>query len=310
MIFLILFAAFCLLILSAAFLIFRLTLYTPNKTQNNDFQLYKSRQMEPFREQVLVMIRELNARPFETVSVTSFDGLKLYGRYYHQTEGAPLAICFHGYRGTPSRDFSGGTRIYLEKGYNLLMAEQRGHKRSEGHRITLGIKERLDCLSWARYAAERFGGDTPAVLCGISMGAATVLMASALDLPKNIRAVIADCPYTSPKAIILKVASSTGLPGMLIYPIIWLAARLFAGFDPNAADSRDAVKQSPVPILLIHGEEDHLVPCEMSREIAAAAPERIEFHTFPDAGHGLSYLADPERYKAICMAFLDRYISQ
>ena len=310
MIILIIFAVLCLLILSAAFLIFRLTLYTPNKTQNNDLHLYESRQMEPFREQVLGMIRELNARPFETVSITSFDGLKLYGRYYHQKDGAPLAICFHGYRGTPSRDFSGGTRIYLQKGYNLLMAEQRGHKRSEGHRITLGVKERLDCLFWARFAEERFSENTPAMLCGISMGAATVLMASALDLPKNVKAVIADCPYTSPKAIMLKVAGSTGLPGKLLYPLIWLAARLFAGFEPSAADSREAVKQSPVPILLIHGEADHLVPCEMSREIAATAPEKIEFHTFPDAGHGLSYLVDPERYKAICTAFLDKYISQ
>ena len=308
MIFLILFAGLCLLILLAAFLIFRLTLYSPNRSQNNDHHLYESSQMIPFRDSVHAMIDELNARPFETVSVTSFDGLKLYGRYYHLADGAPLAICFHGYRGTPSRDFSGGTRIYFDKGFNVLMAEQRGHKRSEGHRITLGVKERRDCLTWVRYAVERFGEDTPAVLCGISMGAATVLMASALELPANVKGIIADCPYTSPKEIMLKVAGGMGFPHGPVQPFIWLAARLFGGFSPTAADSREAVKAARVPILLIHGEEDHFVPCEMSREIAAAAPEKIEFHTFPDAGHGLSYLVDPERYKDICTAFLDKNI--
>ena len=301
-------AVLCLLVLGAAFLIFRLTLYSPNRSQNDDHHIYENGQMAPFRDRVHAMIDELNARPFDTLTISSFDGLKLYGRYYHQKNGAPLAICFHGYRGTPSRDFSGGTRIYLEKGFNLLMAEQRGHKRSEGHRITLGIKERQDCLTWTRFARDRFGAETPIVLCGISMGAATVLMASALQLPENVRGVIADCPYTTPEAIIRKVCRGTGLSDKLLYPFTWLAARLFAGFDPAAADTREAVKQSPLPFLLIHGEEDHLVPCDMSREIAAAAPDKVELHTFPEAGHGLSYLVDPERYARICSAFLDKII--
>ncbi|MBO4873578.1 MAG: alpha/beta fold hydrolase [Lachnospiraceae bacterium] len=309
MIFLILFAILCLLTLSAAFLIFRLTLYSPNKSQNDDHTLYDSDQIRPYRAKVLTMIDELNAIPFETHTIRSFDGLTLYGRYYHQTDGAPLAICFHGYRGTPSRDFSGGIRIYREQGFNILMAEQRGHKRSEGHRITLGVKERQDCLDWVRYAAAHFGENTPIVLGGISMGAATVLMASALDLPGNVKGIIADCPFTSPKEIMLKVAGGMGFPRGPVYPFIWLAARLFGGFSPTAADSREAVKAAKIPILLIHGEADHFVPCGMSREIAAAAPEKIAFHTFPDAGHGLSFLTDPQRYQQIVTDFLDRVLT-
>ena len=308
MLFLYLCLSVCLLSLFAAFLVFRLTLYTPNKTQNDDHRLYNSGQMKPFREQVIAMIDRLNALPFETVTTVSFDGLTLYGRYYHQKDGAPLAICFHGYRGTPSRDFSGGAMIYREQGINLLMVEQRGHKRSEGHRITLGVKERQDCLYWAEYAVRRFGTQTPLILCGISMGAATVLMASELALPPNVKGIIADCPYTSPKEIMLKVAAGMGVPRQLAWPLIRLSAGLFGGFSPTAADCRHAVKKAPVPILLLHGEADHFVPCEMSREIAAAAPERIAFHTFPEAGHGLSFLADTPRYRSIVERFLQQIL--
>jgi len=64
-----------------------------------------------------------------------------------------------------------------------------------------------------------------------------------------------------------------------------------------------------VPILLIHGEADRFVPCELSRQIAEANPEMIEFHTFPGAGHGVSYLADTERYTKLVRDFCEKIFS-
>ena len=92
------------------------------------------------------------------------------------------------------------------EGYNVLLAEQRAHFRSGGHTITYGIRERRDVLSWVTYANSRFGTDRPIYLFGISMGAATVVMAADLDLPDNVRLICADCPYSSPKDIICHVA--------------------------------------------------------------------------------------------------------
>ena len=291
---------------AACFFLYRFALYTPNRKQNDDHNVFDSQQYRPYLEQIHEMIDTLNARPYETVQIRSFDGLALYGRYYHVRDGAPLAICFHGYRGTPSRDFAGGTKMYLQEGNNLLLIEQRGHKRSEGHRITLGVKERLDCLAWAHFGAELAGEGVPVMLAGISMGAATVLMASELDLPASVKAIVADCPYTTPMEIMLKVARGMHVPRFLGIPLIYLMSRVFGGFSPTAADTREAVRHAHVPILLIHGEDDHFVPCDMSREIAAAAPDLIEFHTFPGAGHGFSYLIDPARYETLLHAFCER----
>lgn len=294
------------LILCADYAVFRIIFRSPNDTQNNDFSIPRSDQTDPLLEEITEMIRTLNAKPFERVGVTSFDGLRLAGRYYHRKDGAPLAILFHGYRGTPSRDFSGGTQFYFGEGFNVLMIEERAHCTSEGHVITFGVMERRDCLTWIDWARERFGETTPILLCGISMGAATVLMASGLELPDNVKGIVADAPFTSPREIIRKVAVDRKLPPWLVWALASLGARIFGRFDPTAADAAEAVKHSPVPILLIHGEDDRFVPCEMGRKIAAANPGKTELHTFPNAGHGLSFLVDRTRYERIARDFIRR----
>ena len=133
----------------------------------------------------------------------------------------------------------------------------------------------------------------------------TVLMASGLPLPANVKGIVADCPYTSPKEIIMKVCRDMKLPARPLWPLVWLAARLFARFDPNAADAARAVTRTPVPVLLIHGEDDRFVPAYMSEPMAAANPARVTRATFPGTGHGLSYLEDTPRYQKLTRDFIE-----
>jgi len=189
-------------------------------------------------------------------------------------------------------------------GFNALVVDQRAHGNSSGHSITFGIKERLDCLGWIDYLNHRFGQETPIILSGLSMGAATVLMTAELNLPQNVACIIADSPYSSPFDIIMKVSKDEGFPPGLCAPFLHLGARFFGGFQLCFCTAKDAVRKAQVPILLIHGEDDHFVPCEMSLEIAANCASRIEVATFPGAGHGLSYLTDPLRYEKVVCRFL------
>lgn len=295
-------------VLAASYAVYRVAFHSPNRTQNDDYCISRGEQMDAQRDTIIGMIAKLNERPYEEVYITSDDGLRLRGRYYRGREGAPIVIGCHGYRGTPSRDFSGGTAMYLGAGFHLLMIEQRAHCGSEGHTITFGVRERYDCLRWIDYVRGRFGADRPILLGGISMGAATVLMASGLDLPDNVKGIVADAPYTSPGAIIRKVCGDLHIPAGLAWPFLWLGARLFGGFDLSQkdADAAEAVRAARVPILLIHGEDDRFVPCDMGRKIAAANPALIEIHTFPEAGHGLSFLVDRPRYERIAQDFFAR----
>ena len=268
--------------------------------------LFRSTQEQ--HDRCISLIDALNARPYERVSILSHDGLRLSGRYYHTADGAPLAILCHGYRGTPSRDFCGGANICLSRGFNVLMIEERAHCSSEGHSISFGINERYDVLNWTRYAAERFGPETKILLGGISMGAATVLMASELDLPQNVRGILADCPYTTPEEIITLTGKKLKFPMEALFPFVRLAAKLFGGFTLGGVNAASAVRHTKVPVLLIHGEADDFVPIEMSRKIHASNPDMVEFHTFPGAGHGQSCVVDFDRYKKIITDFTDRVL--
>lgn len=249
------------------------------------------------------LAQKLVAEPFERVSIRSRDGLLLTGRYYHITDSNRLEILFHGWRSNALRDACGGAKIARDVGFNQLIVDQRAHGDSEGKTVTFGILEKYDCLDWVNYAVERFGKDVQILLGGVSMGAATVLMASALQLPENVKAITADCGYTSPEAIIRKVCRDMGIPDRLGYPFVRMSARVFGGFSLADGGAVEAVRSARVPIMIMHGEEDDFVPFSMSREIYDACASPKQYLSVPRAGHGVSYFYDIEGYSKAVGAF-------
>ncbi len=263
----------------------------------------------PFLPKIHYMIDKLVEIPCEEITIKSRDGLKLFARYYHKVDGAPIMLKVHGYNGCPLRDFCGGGVESIDKEYNVLLIDQRSHEHSEGKTTTFGIKEKNDIVSWCKYLIKRFGKDTKIVLYGISMGAATVLMASAhKKLPKNVKGVVADCSYSSPKDIIIKVATEDmHLPGKLFFPLIKLGARVFGHFGLTSDSPVKAVKKTRLPLLIIHGTADSFVPYHMSEKIfEAAAPKDKKLLLFKGAYHGISYMNNEKVYIGELRAFMER----
>ena len=251
---------------------------------------------EPFREKMENWIREARAMPHEDVQIRSFDGLRLQGKFYEYAPGAPVEIMFHGYRGNAERDMSGGVHRCFRVRRSALVVEQRCSRGSEGNTITFGINERRDCLKWVEFATAYLGADCKIILTGISMGAATVMMAAGEKLPPNVAGILADCGYTSAKAIMFDVMRKMKLPPKLCYPFVKLGAKLFGHFDLDETSPVEAMQRCTLPVIFFHGEADDFVPCDMSRENYEACTGRKKLITIPGAGHGLSYAVDPERY--------------
>lgn len=291
-------------ILAAAFLLFLLLCYIcyllafrRHKPSKEEYDLPNGAIYEPFREAMIHWADETRKLPHEDVSITSFDGLTLRGKYYEYAPGAPIELMFHGYRGSSERDMSGGVQRCFSIGRSALVIDQRAGGASEGKTITFGILERRDCQSWAWFMAERFGPKQPLILTGISMGASTVMMASALDLPENVVGIVADCGFTTPRQIIQKVLRQLKLPAAVLYPFIYWGAKLFGRFDLEEASATEALKKCTVPVFFAHGEDDDFVPREMTiaNYNACAAPKTL--FLAPGAGHGLSFPVDKEGYK-------------
>ena len=292
---------FALLALAALPVYFRV--FYNKKSRDITREVLRGPDYDRFHDEMLSTIDNALKIPFEGVYARAYDGKKLFGRVYLRRPGAPFHIQFNGYKGNGIRDFSGGLQPALGEGGNVLLVDQRSHGLSEGRTISFGVKERRDVLTWVRYVTDRFGAETPVYLEGVSMGAATVLMAGDLALPACVRGIIADCPYSSPFGIVSSVGRK--MVGRLIvpaYPLIFLAALLYGRFNIFSSTALRSAGSIRVPVLLIHGTADNFVPVAMSRAIYARNPSMITFVEVNGAPHGLSYFQDHELY---CRAFRD-----
>lgn len=300
--FLIVLLSLLIIVLTASFVVYRRSFYTPVKHQNDLGYLTVH---HPFAVAMKDMTEEVMKRKCEMVYITSADGLRLEGRYYTSSEkDAPTAILFHGYRGVCLIDMAGVLPLFLALGFNVLLVSERGCMGSGGHTVTFGIKETEDALGWVGYVRKRNGKNTKIYLMGISMGAHTVLNTADKLGSADVRGIIADCPYTSSRAIIDKVLAGSHFPPRLLGWFVNLTTSLWGGFRLSRTGAVESVKNSSVPVLLIHGTGDRLVPFSMSEEIKAASPSRVTLVSVKDAPHAQSFLYDREKYEKAVRDFV------
>lgn len=248
--------------------------------------------------------RWLEGRDAEEQYITSFDGLKLYGRLFRNGNSNTTIIMMHGFRSTAEHDFSLAFEFYFNKGFNLLIPDQRSHGKSEGKFITYGAYESRDVISWAEHINTIFP-DGSLYITGVSMGATTVLMAIEQGLPTNVLGIIADCGFTSPAEIIKKVMKKDlKVPLFPFYYTTRAVTKLLTGFDFEEYSAVRAVRESKIPILFLHGKSDGFVPFYMGEEIYSAAACRKKAVWVEGADHGCSFLIDREGCTKALYGFL------
>ena len=303
-------AGLAVLALLTSLICFLMVFYSPKRKPlgPDEYEIPDGEIYEVYRKDMVEWTKSIRSMPHEDVKIISHDGLTLRGKYFEYDANAPLEILFHGYKGNAERDLCGAVERAFAVKRNALIVNHRAAGPSDGHVISFGINERRDCLGWINFAIDKFGTDVKIVITGISMGAATVMMASGEDLPENVISVLADCGYTSPKEIICKVVKDMKLPVRLLYPFIKLGARIYGGFDLEESSPIDAMKKCTIPIVFVHGDADDFVPYDMSvRLCEACASEKKILVTVKDAGHGLAYPKDRDGYVNQLNAIYDEW---
>ncbi len=294
------------LALVISFICFRIAFFSKREKEVSDeFSLPDGEIYKAYKDVMQKWADEVFGTETERVEITSFDGLKLRGKYYEYKKGAPIELMLHGYRGRAERDLCGGVQRCFALGRNALLVDQRGCGHSEGKILSFGIKEKRDCLDWINFIINHFGSDVKIILTGISMGASTVLMAAGEKLPENVVGVLADCGFTSAREIIKKVIRDMKLPPNLSYPFVKLGARLYGGFNIEETSAIESVKKIKVPVIFFHGESDDFVPVDMSKENYAVCNAPKKLVTVAGAGHGLSFPVDQKNYLLEVANFFD-----
>ena len=248
--------------------------------------------------------RALRELGLEQVAIRSKDGFVLRARWYPSEGAKRTVILAHGWRSRWDVDFSVSAPFFHDKGCNLLLIEQRCHGESGGDLISYGIVERYDVLSWLDWLDANHPG-FPVYLCGVSMGAATMLMTAELPVAERVSGIIADCGYSTPDEIVkLTVGKTLGGMTAPTMAAVNLNCKLRGGFTLGSASPVQAMaRNTAIPCLFIHGDADDFVPVRMSIENFYACQAPKELFIVPGAGHGLSYLANTEGYQQKVLDF-------
>lgn len=262
---------------------------------------------EAFLQRLQAASQELAHRPHEIRTLQAQDGTLLTGHYFGCDAPRRLVLAMHGWRSSWSNDFGLIAPFLLENRCAVLFAEQRGQGSSGGAYMGLGALERYDCVCWAKALAEEFP-KLPLYLAGISMGAATVLMSTAFTLPETVKGIIADCGFTTPNAICHHVARNNlhVSYGLRAFTADKLCKRKNAE-GLRGCSAPQALAESSIPVLFVHGTDDSFVPVEMTFENykACAAPKHL--FLVPGADHGMSYYLDKEGYEQALLHFWALY---
>ena len=244
-------------------------------------------------------------QPHEDVYKSSGDGLQLHATFFPQGNRDKVVICFHGYTSQGMSDYIGLSDYYLKRGYSMLLVDARAHGQSEGEYIGFGCLDRIDACAWMDWVIGTCGKDSRIVLHGTSMGAATVLMASGLNLPRQVKGIVSDCAFTSPKHVFTHVLRSMyHLPAFPMMQITDYMNRKKAGYGLDECNAAREVQKAKVPVLLIHGDADTFVPCSMCDEIERNCASETTKLIVKGAAHAESYYKDMEAYENALTEFL------
>ena len=261
--------------------------------------------LDPTVEQLSEALRET---PMETVAIRSRDNYVLRAHWYPVEGAKRTVILVHGWHSRWYVDFSASSPFLHDNACNLLLIEQRSHGESGGDLIAYGITERYDVLSWIEWIEQNHGG-LPLYLCGISMGAATVLMTAGLPIAGRVQGILADCGYSTPQEIVSLALKKNigGLAGPTLAAVN-LNCKLREGFTLKDYTPIEAMTaNTEVPCLFVHGDADKVVPWRMSLENYYACRAPKDLLIVNGAAHGMSFLVDPARYKQKILDFFAAY---
>lgn len=237
--------------------------------------------------------------------IMSEDGLKLHATWFPQGDCKKVVICFHGYTSQGMKDYIGLSGYYLKNGYSMLLVDERAHGQSEGTYIGFGCLDRKDALKWIDWTVKKCGSDVQVLLHGTSMGGATVLMTSSLNLPSQVKGIISDCAFTSPKEVFTHVLKS--MMHMPAFPMIQISDffnRKLAGYALDECNAAREVKNAKVPILFIHGSGDTFVPCHMCETIYENCTAPKQKLIVEGAAHAESYYKNTKAYENAMNKFI------
>lgn len=215
-------------------------------------------------------------------------GEKIHGWWIPAATAKALTVLF--LHGNASNNGDGIYRAFRfhQLGLSVLLVDYRGYGRSEGY-FPNETRVYEDAQSaWNYLTQTRQIPPEQIILYGHSLGGA-IAIDLAVRYP-DISGIIVESSFTSMRDMVNFIGADR------IFPTDWLLTHQF--------DSLTKVRSLQMPILVIHGSSDRVIPVEMSYKLFAAAPDPKKLSIVPNAGHDNIAQIGEQRY----LTTLDRFI--
>ena len=186
---------------------------------------------------------------------------------------------------------------FYDLGFNVILPDARGYGESEYKKLNMGWLDRHDMLLWAEEIVKT-DSEANIFLFGVGMGGSTVLMASSLELPANVKGIISDSAYADVHGAFKEnIKDIYGVPPFPVVNMASLYVKLTEGWSFKEADAIEQVKNSKVPILFIHGGEDEVVPVSQSNDLYESCSAKGSDHLLiSGALHAKTLETNAEKY--------------
>jgi uncharacterized protein len=251
-----------------------------------------------------LMEAEYEIWPKREVVVQSPGDYPLFGIYFPAEASRKTVMIVHGF----TYGLYGSVKympMFRKRNFNILLVDLRHHGRSGGSNITWGVQERHDLAAWTSWVLAQHGKDGLLGTLGESLGGAVVLQHAAID--PRVEFTIADCPYSNLRELLKFILKTRyRLPSSPLLELAEFWCRILAGFTYEQASPLPLMGSVETPVLFMHGEEDTLIPTEMSRQLFEAKTGGMrEIRVFPGAGHAEAFTSDPSLYEEIVAKFIN-----
>jgi fermentation-respiration switch protein FrsA (DUF1100 family) len=223
----------------------------------------------------------------EDLLLTPEPGVQLHAWFFPRSEPLATFLFCHGNAGNVSHRLENVARL-LQTGFQVLLFDYRGYGHSSGRPSEQGLYRDV-ATAWAHLIERTDGVGGPRVIFGRSLGGAV-----AVELATRVQA---DARMPSIRLVIESTFTSVQAMARVLFPFPLPAL-------PVTYDSLSKIKQLNMPLLVIHGERDRLVPLTEGRALFEAAPEPKTWYPIPGAGHNDAYLVGGEAYFLRLAAFV------
>jgi uncharacterized protein len=254
------------------------------------------------RQQFAAIVHEKYHADLQEISINAADSTVLKAWYVHPKNfNGNSVILLHGI--TDNREgVAGYGKLFLDHGYAVLLPDARDHGESGGEMATYGIKEAGDVHEWVSWM---YAHDPPACVYGFGESYGAALMLQSLAREPRYCAVVVESSFSTAREMSYERVSGPLHIGPWFghtvgWPVIESAliyAKIRYHVDLLQPSPLAAVQQSPVPVLLIHGENDRSISPRHGLILAKAAPDRVQLWIVPNAGHTMAWAADHQEFE-------------